>query len=323
MHVPSLLLSFIPREPDRIDTTRLRLALAAQGIDRTPRAIQQQLTSLSSDHPIRCIATSKPYQWQWRREARGYEFPPMNAHTALTLTLAFEYLSPLLPQATLQHLRSQVTRAKEVLGQSGSVAKWKNKVRVLPRGIQLLAPKIAPEVLHTVYDGVLQERCLLVCYKKRNAKSAEEFEVHPLAIVARGSLITMVCTKKGELRQLHLHRIQSISLLDERVRVPASFDLDRFIGEGNLAFRKGGQEIFLRALFDTAAVTTLEETPLARTQTLGEEREGRRLLEATVPDTVDLRAWLASYGPMVEVLEPRALRDEFAANAKKLARLYK
>jgi hypothetical protein len=111
-----LLLSFIPREPDRIDTTRLRQLLAQQGVERTPRAIQEKLHALCGDHPIRCIAKSKPYQWQWLKSAPSYEFPPMNAHTALTLKLAYDYLAELLPVSTLAHLKAQARRAEEVVG---------------------------------------------------------------------------------------------------------------------------------------------------------------------------------------------------------------
>ena len=102
--VGHLLLSFIPREPDRIDTTRLRKLLAQQGIERTPRAIQEKLQALCADYPIRCLAKSKPYQWQWLKTAPSYEFPPMNAHTALTLKLAYDYLAALLPVSTLAQL---------------------------------------------------------------------------------------------------------------------------------------------------------------------------------------------------------------------------
>jgi predicted DNA-binding transcriptional regulator YafY len=42
----------------------------------------------------------------------------------------------------------------------------------------------------------------------------------------------------------------------------------------------------------------------------------------TVLDTAQLRWWLRGFGPDVEVIEPRALRDEFSADARKLAARY-
>jgi predicted DNA-binding transcriptional regulator YafY len=35
------------------------------------------------------------------------------------------------------------------------------------------------------------------------------------------------------------------------------------------------------------------------------------IIEATVPDTYDLRWWLMGFGDQVEVLAPKSLRDEF------------
>jgi hypothetical protein len=321
--VGHLLLSLIPREPDRIDTTRLRGLLAAQGIERTPRAIQQKLLALCADHPIRCIASSKPYQWQWLKTAPSYEFPPMNAHTALTLKLAYDYLAALLPVSTLAHLKGQVRRAEQVLGRSSSVSTWAGKVRVFPRGLSLEPPSVDKATLALVYDALLENRRFEVTYRMRGEKRDRVFEVNPLGLVVRGSLLTLVCTiGKGEApRQLHLHRMRDARPTTRAAHLPSGFDLDAHIREGNLAFVLGAK-MRLQARFAEIVVPTLEETPLSKDQKLTSLPDGRVVLEATVPDTLELRAWLASYGPHVEVLEPVELRAQIARQARETAALY-
>jgi hypothetical protein len=321
--VGHLLLSLIPREPDRVDTTRLRKLLEQQGISRTPRGIQDKLQALCADHPIRCIATSKPYQWQWLKTAPSYEFPPMNAHAALTLKLAYDYLAELLPVSTLAHLKAQVRRAEEVLGRSSSVASWANKVRVFPRGLNLEPPRVDKAVLAVVYDSLLESRRLDVTYRMRGEKEDRTFEVNPLGLVVRGSLLTLVCTigKREDPRQLHLHRMRDARSTGRAAHVPSGFDLDAHIREGNLSF-PFGSKVGLRARFAEVVLPTLEETPLSKDQRLTKELDGHAILEATVPDTLELRAWLASYGPHVEVLAPPELRAQIGRQARETAALY-
>jgi hypothetical protein len=321
--VGHLLLSLIPREPDRIDTTRLRKLLEQQGIERTPRAIQEKLHALCAEHPIRCIAKTKPYQWQWLKTAPSYEFPPMNAHTALTLKLAYDYLAELLPVSTLTHLKAQVRRAEEVLGRSSSVSSWASKVRVFPRGLNLEPPNVDKAALAVVYDALLENRRFDVTYRIRGEKKDRTFEVNPIALVVRGSLLTLVCTigKSDAPRQLHLHRMHDARATTRSAHVPAGFDLDAYIREGNLAFLLGAN-VRMRARFAEIVGQTLEETPLSKDQKLTREPDGRVILEATVPDTLELRAWLASYGPHVEVLEPAELRAQIGLQARETAALY-
>jgi hypothetical protein len=155
-----MLLSSIPKAPARTDTTTLLRVLAQSGVRLTARAVQAQLRRLSAELPIRCIDRSKPYQWQWLPGAPTYELPPMTAHAALTLKLAHAYLVPLLPPSTLAAMKGQLQRADEVLraGAGSSIAAWSGKVRVFPRGFNLLPPRVQPGVVGVVYTALLEER---------------------------------------------------------------------------------------------------------------------------------------------------------------------
>jgi predicted DNA-binding transcriptional regulator YafY len=321
--VGHLLLSFIPRQPSAIDTTRLLARLEDHGIKRTQRAIQALLHDLAEVFPIDCDTKSKPYRWYWLKDAPAYEFPPMNAHTALTLKLAYGMMDDLLPRASSEQLRAQQRRADEVLAKAASAGMWSRKVRVFPRGFNLLPPKVDRRVLGAVYDALFEDRCVHVRYRLRGKTHESEFDVNPIALVARGSLLTLVCTigATGEIRQLHLHRMKAATPLDRAARRPPGFDLDAHIGEGHLSFRMG-TKVKLVARVTEPVAETLSETPMSADQTLSAPSDGWARVEATVVDTLELRAWIASYGPNIEVLEPAVIREEVAANATKTAGLY-
>jgi predicted DNA-binding transcriptional regulator YafY len=323
--VRHILLTLIPRHPDRVATTDLVRMLASQGIERTARSVQKTCAELAYDEPdLVCDDRSKPFQWQWRKDAKIREFPPMNAHGALTLRIAFEQAKHLLPASTLEHLKHQQRRAEEVLNASATMRSWRKKIRVLPRGLAQLPPAIDREVLRVVYETLLSDQKLGVSYRGWNKTEDEQLEVTPLVLVSREVLLTLVCTIAGRdgVRQLHLHRMRSAKNLGGKRTVPADFDIDEHIRGGGLAFRKGEAPITLRLRLHPDVTPTLGEFRLAADQTLTATTNGDALLEATVPNTLELRGWLKSYGPKVEVLGPPELRREIAEELRAAAKLY-
>jgi predicted DNA-binding transcriptional regulator YafY len=324
--VAHLLLSNIPRAPARVDTTTLVRILAQAGVQRTARAVQGQLRRLCAELPLRCVDRTKPHQWQWMAGATTYEFPPMGAHTALTLKMAHAYLAPLLPPSTLAAMKGQLQRADEVLraNAASKVATWSRKVRVFPRGFNLLPPRVQPEIVAAVYTALLKERRFEATYRRRGRTEDERYDVNPLGLVVRGSLLVLVCTlgKSKNLRQLHLHRMSEPRLLETQAHAPDGFDLDAHIARGNLSFLVDEEPVSLRLLFSAVAAQTVEESPVAADQRLTRRDDGRVELEATVANTLELSGWIKSYGPYVEVLGPERLREEIALEARETAEVY-
>ncbi len=152
---------------------------------------------------------------------------------------------------------------------------------------------------------------------------AKTYEINPLGLVLRDGAFVLVCTFWGyaDVRHVLLHRMSLAELLPMPVSVPRGFDLDAHLEQGGVAFRRGGK-IAVRALVSTQLAVTLSETPLARDQKLVPHDATRHALEATVPDTVELRGWISMYGAGIEVLAPKALRKEFAVSAREQARRY-
>lgn len=81
-------------------------------------------------------------------------------------------------------------------------------------------------------------------------------------------------------------------------------------------------EIRLKLRFFNGAGDHLLETPMAADQQAKQERESL-VVRGTVVLSRKLRWWLRSFGPTVEVVSPKRLRDEFTAEAQALAALYR
>ena len=68
-------------------------------------------------------------------------------------------------------------------------------------------------------------------------------------------------------------------------------------------------------LFDNVGVLLIE-MPLAKDQCITEEAPGVHLIRATVRDTAQLRRWLLSQTPHLEVVSPSAMRQRIAESLR-------
>lgn len=320
------LLRLVPRGPRKIDAATLERLLREEGIDVHRRSIQRDLESLATSFTaLVCDVRSKPYGWSWDKDAPVVEIPPMNVSTAVTLDLVRAHTVDTLPRSTLRTLAPYFDRAREVLEDNAGtrLARWPKKVRVIPRGQPLHPPDVAADVLDVVYAALLEERRFTAQYRPRGTAKARDYEVNPLGLVVRSGTLVLVCTFRdyADVNHVVLHRMSRAALLDAPARVPPGFDLDAHIGDGGVAFRRGAK-LRLRARLRAFAAITLREAPLGRDQRLSPCDDEHELLEVTVADTLELRGWILAYGPLLEVLEPKALRDEIANTLRQAAERY-
>ena len=178
--------------------------------------------------------------------------------------------------------------------------------------------------MSTVYEALLRTKQLELDYRPRKPKRKEPYRINPLGLVVRDSVIYLVASlaENDELRQFVLHRIKFAHVLDEPAISPRGFDLDRYIAKGGFGWPTG-RKIRLVAIFDHGPAQTLGETPLSRDQTITELDGKRFKLTATLQETKELHWWLLSFGPEVEVVEPKELRARMRTLVGSSARRYR
>ncbi len=316
----------VPRHPRKVGAAQLARVLSNAGFDVSRRSIERDLNKLSTVFPLRCDDEHKPYGWSWMADATAFDLPAMDVHAALAFRMAADHLHALLPEVTRSHLDPHFRRAKAVLdGLNDNVlSDWPDKVRVMPAGQPMLPPAIPQDVLENVQAGLLAEKQLRVVYRKRGEAEARTYLVHPQALVWRDAVGYLLCIlwKYDDLKQFVLHRMESVELVDEPRRPLPGFSLDAEIATGSFSFLLADQSIELEVLFHAFAAVRVRETPVAVTQELVEQPDGKILLRATLADTVQLRTWLLSMGEYAEVLGPPALRKSIATSIREMADKY-
>lgn len=320
------MLKRIPQHPRQITARELTESLAAEGFEMSKRTVERDLLSLSEIFPLLSNERSRPYGWSWNKDAESFSLPSMSPLQALTLELAHDHLATLLPASLLQTLSPYFKCAENILSSGDGVKKlanWRKKVAIVPPSQPLIPPDYPEEIIEAVHSALLSEQQLEISYASREKGETKTYRVHPLGIVQRGAVTYLVATLSDytDIRLLAVHRIRSAQVLDKPATTPENFNLAKYIRQGALGFGES-DEIKLIARFITGAGEHLRETPLSLDQQIEPDQPGWMRVQATVPNTAQLRWWLLGFGNQVEVLAPVSLREEFVNSSQSLHGIY-
>lgn len=316
------MLRTIPVQP-RFKTTREirdEVLAADPDFDVDIRSIQRGLEKLATLFPIASVRHGRANRWSWTQDEQMTQLPAMGVESAFALKVAGEHLKSTLPASVLRLLAGYLRTADEVLRAQGRAGSWARKARIIRSG-PATPPPVRGDVLDGVCRALLEDRQFEVTVADDDGLTRRV--LHPLGIVVQDGVLHLVAADAGAAADFALHRMTSPKPLDDAVRRPRGFSLARHV-EASDAFRAAADpaEVRLRAAFEPGAAARLEGLALAADQRIGRRRDGRTLLEATVADTEELRAWLLAFGAAVEVLAPKRLRDAVAAEARAMARAY-
>lgn len=320
------MLKHIPQHPRQISARELTERLQSEGFDIGKRTVERDLISFSATFPLISNERSKPYGWSWSKDAEAFALPTMSPLQALTLELAHDHLATLLPASLLDTLAPYFKCAEGVLSSGDGVKKlanWREKVAIVPSNQPLLPPDCSEDAIAAVHSALLSEQQLEINYTYRENSETKTYPVHPLGLVQRGAVTYLIVTvyDYADIRMLALHRIKNAKVLDLPSKIPDGFNLAQYVNQGALGFEENGL-IKLVVRFTSAAAEHLWETPLSLDQEIEPDTSGWVHLQATVPDTAQLRWWLRGFGSEVEVLEPIAIRQEFALLSASMNNIY-
>lgn len=320
------LLRLIPKPPVQRTISELQRELSeVRGEPVDKRWMERSLQMLRDQFPIHVNDKSRPYGWRWEKHA-SFDIPGMTLSEAQTLALAEQHLKPLLRRTIRDALQGLFGQARKMLGQPQHHPRgrrsWLDKIRSVPAWQPLLEPSVDPAIRDTVYQALHSDRPFRAGYQKPWQDEPIEYTVHPLGLVQRGQILYLVCVMEDfdDLRLLCLHRIRSAELLDEPLRTPPGFDLDKAIAGG--LFGMGGS-LSSWSPASTNRWPCICWTWLAVDQTIKDIDDYHLELTATVLHTAQLEWWLRSFASEVEVLEPPELREAMAEQAEWLMRKYR
>ncbi|HET6633169.1 MAG TPA: WYL domain-containing protein [Rhodanobacteraceae bacterium] len=331
------LLGLVPLRPRKASVRDLHRRLQGYGHTIDVRSIERDLIKLSGRLPL-ARDGGKPAGWCWTERHRG--FAPMDPSSALAHQLVARFLEPLLPRRLASAMAPTLEDARAVLDElSGRpLARWSKLIAVVPQQQALLPPTVANEVMEVVSEALLAGCRCEVGYRSAQAPRARRTVLSPLGLVLHGGLPYLVATAwdYDDPRIFALHRMSRPRLLDKQpVTPPPGFDLDRYVNTQRQFDQPRGGVLRLELRVSEWLANHLDERRLSADQQItrpphraanvaaaDEHNERPMRVRATVADTEQLRWWLRSFGPGVEVRRPVALRRELAAEYAALAKTY-
>jgi predicted DNA-binding transcriptional regulator YafY len=302
--------------------------LAKEGILISQRSIQRDLKFLSQKYfpTLKGDGNLDAQGWFWDKDTQLLDIPAIDLVTALTFQLTEKFLSDKLPASVFESLRPYFNLARQRLNESGNNDQPDilDKIRIILRSLPLLPAGIDSLQLEKICDALQQQRKIRCRYTKKLGEIVG-YDLNPLGLVCRDTVMYLIASawEYEDILQFAIHRFVTCEIIDETANIPADFDIDAYINEGNFEYLVGEPlQIDIELLFYDQVGGHLQETPLSSNQIFTNEIQGRTRIRATVKNSSQLRWWLLGFGEYVEVIKPVFLREEFSLISGKMSQRY-
>ena len=250
-------------------------------------------------------------------ELPGLWFSPAEAQALLTMEHLLEGLEPSLLGAHVQPLKSRLSALLSVGDRSAEEVR--RRIRVIPFG----ARRHQPKHFKLVASAVLGRARLKLSYWNRMKDETTERVVSPqrLAFYRNNWYLDAWCHLRNGLRSFSLDAMRDVSTAPGKAKEVADEELDAVLASGYGIF--SGTKVQwaeLRFAPSVARYVSLEEWhPRQRSRM---DADGSFVLEVPFSSDKELAMDVLRYGAEVEVLGPKALRDEIARRLTAAAARY-
>lgn len=244
----------------------------------------------------------------------------LNADTLRHIALCQDILRHLLPQPIQLELR------KALASTVGIPTPFPNDA------LESFAdPMVKGRIDYTPFQSILEDvqramrerRLCQVKYCARSSGEQHDYLIAPLRILAYREALYIRCrlydspaTPTAAFRTLALHRVQNLTPNNAIFTTKSNDDKDPHFG---FPFHP---PIRIRAAFHGPAATYVSERIWSHDQKIEKRRDGTLELAFTTTSTPEVIAWILSFGPDAELLEPRKLREEIYKSAATVLQIY-
>jgi predicted DNA-binding transcriptional regulator YafY len=310
-------LELLPVKPRRISTAELCRQIESRDVELKKGASERNIQRDMND------LISKGFSITYLKDDNGEGFSGngwaftskqklpvfgMDQYVALSIYMAYKYLAPVMAPAMLEHLEPYLCKAEEKLEEHRStiVSSWRDKVRISTSVFYQQPAKVDPEVEEIIYKATLNEKMFEGYFYNKVEGTTNKHRFSPLGIIHRDKATYLITTFDGgkKIHQLPFHRFTQLSSFTSKVKVPENFNIEDYTHH-----REGSVEVF-RALITDETAEHYIETPLDKSQVIEEsDRNGWKIITATLPITLAFKYLILSYQAEVIVQEPSSMRD--------------
>jgi predicted DNA-binding transcriptional regulator YafY len=290
----------------------------------SPASVKRDLAYMRErfNAPIEYDRDANGYRFGKAGAGPRYELPGLwfNSAEVLALLTTLRMLGDLQPGMLDGQIGSLRDRLRSILG-SGDHS-WQE----VEKRIRIFQPeRRAGEAKYfsVVAAAVLKRSRLWMRHYNRKKNEETEREVSPQRLVHYRDnwYLDAWCHLRDDLRSFAVDAIREARLNEGRAKEIAGSQLDEHLGAGYGIFA-GSKVDWATLKFTPEAARWVSAQSWHPEQRARIEKDGSYLLELPYAEMPELVMEILKFGPEVEVLEPRGLRDRVAQALKAAARLY-
>ncbi len=316
----------IPTEPQKVTVNDLIEYLESSHNlgNLSKRSIQRDMAMLERVFGVH-VKTVGRENYYYFPQGSHISLKKMGPDLALGFLLMEKYTHSLLPEASLDALAPYFKEAKLALkNEKYKYADWEKRVAIYPKVYPLEPAKFNANHLLDIYKALLLNKQFKMNYTKKGGE-IKDYVVSAQGVVQQEQVSYLIATYEGQkaegLIQFAIHRINDIEILDSSPKRVAGFDIREYLEQGGLDISLYDEQS-IELIFNKSTAQHLNETPLAKDQTLTELKDGRVRVTATINITQSIKWWLLGFGDQVEVIKPKAFRDDMKKTVQGMMELY-
>jgi len=257
-------------------------------------------------------------------ERRPTRTTVQSVELAVALLQLEQFAANQLPPDSLKILRDHCDRSRELLDSHPTYPRylqgraWLGKAAVIDSGFPLIAPPQDEAVMQAVLDGLYRGLQLSLQYRNAavDTMQAATYQVSPLALVERGSVLYLVSCRRSRGSGRHtrymqrLDRVIEASVTQEPADPDPEFELERFLREEHtLHFFPEPPQCITLKVRERGFRSRLRQYRLSQDQAI-REVDGGFELSATVRPSLTFKQFVLGLAPDAILVAPASLRDE-------------
>ncbi|MEE9911026.1 MAG: transcriptional regulator [Deltaproteobacteria bacterium] len=265
-----------------------------------------------------------PEQRGFAYEDHAYELPGfwLEEEGLTSLLLAYRLASAVPDAALKTALRSFLEQLLTRLAHPApvSVRDLSNKVSV--RNIEY--SRTTGKIYHAMLDALLTAKPIRIEYFSPHSAEASTRDILPLHLLHYMGTWHIIahCSLKNELRDFVLSRIRSIRPSAKKIKTGIPAEKVRQYVRQTFGIFRGGETKDVRLRFSKEIAPWIAEQNWHPRQQTKMEKDGRLILTVPVADFREIKREILRYGSQVEVVSPRALREDVKNEIEKMKNIY-
>jgi predicted DNA-binding transcriptional regulator YafY len=180
------------------------------------------------------------------------------------------------------------------------------------------------EILDRLLVGIEDHRVVWITYQSQRATEPVTYDVHPYRLTRHLGSLYLIGLKmhEAELRTWRVDRIEAAEVDAVTFTVPEDLDLDAHFA-GSFGIYDGKSRLVVRVRIAPSMARYVREKLWHPSQQMQPHRDGSLTIEFRLSGTEEIKSWILSFGRDAEVLEPKSLRQDVAAELQATLEKYR